>query len=677
MERYEKAIENGDTSFLLEKLEDGLYALNMGNLLSNQSAKVSITYSQVLTWNGDDLRYALPTVIAPRYGYCPFEAQQQPEYDYRVEYPLEFSMSVEGDLSASNILSPSHKIHSEMKQQDDKSVQIITLQQDAFLDRDFIVNIESANANTSSAVVQKDEEEYALIATFNPCFNHDNQQTLIEESYSTGRIVNILIDCSGSMQGDSINLAKKALLGALDELREHDFFSIIRFGNNTDNVTNGIIPANKINVVKARRQVRHIQADLGGTEIFRALKIAMSQSNPSALRQDCFLITDGEVWDNNDLDILIHQFKKKQQRVFSIGVGSSVSEKLVTDIATETHGSSEFVSPNEDMVKKIHRHFKRIFLPSLNQVSLNCGQNVIWQSTPQTLFVGDSVTIFARLVGKPDDKVTLSACSNNTVVYQETVNVEVTDDPQKSLVRQVAHEYLQTLEQDEDKANIAIQYQLMDETTAFIMVEENNVKDVQDFPVFRKVPQMIAAGWAGQGRIDNNDVMLSASVSDSMMDYDMMSYSVQSSVSEPDDYGVLDIPAFLRRQNDSDDDLKFSRKLLGKRKRISPNQQELSDFISTLSKEYKAKGVELSDLRIAQLIEFGLSETVSEDLEDIIKRMQVDEQKVLIYFVFIISKRYLGMTSRFKSKVSSQVKFINLPDSVKDLIDDITESIFQ
>ncbi len=670
MERYEKAIEKGDTSFLLEKLEDGLYTLNMGNLLASQKAKVSIIYSQILNWLGDELRYVLPTVIAPKYGYCPFEHQQQPEYDYRIEYPLEFLMIIKGVLSVSSIVSPSHKIRCQIEQEGEYSVQKISLQKEAFLDRDLVINLENKTGNTSSAIVQKDEEKYALIAKFNPCFNQDTEQHVSNDIKRSGRVVNILIDCSGSMQGDSIKLAKKALLIALDELNEQDYFSITRFGNDTDNLTKGIIPANKTNVVKARRKVRYIQADLGGTEIFKALKRTMSQSNPSEYQQDCFLVTDGEVWDNDDLDRLIHQFKHKQQRVFSIGVGSAVSEKLVRNLASETLGSSEFVSPNENMVNKIHRHFKRIFMPPLTQVNLNCGQNIIWQSTPKSLFVGDSITIFARLIGKPSDSITLSACADNTVTYKESIPIELSDNPQKSLVRQVAHEYLQTLAHEENKAKIAIQYQLMDETTAFIMVEENEVSDVQGFPAFRKIPQMMAAGWSGQGKIDNDDALLSdiSYCMDSPVSYSMDSVASESSA----DMTYLDVPAFLRRQNDDDDDdLDISSKIFGRRKKLNKEQQELSDFISLFSKEYKTKKIVLDQIKLSALIDLGLPDNFAEDLADITKLMGSDENKILLYFISILSKAYLGITSRFKSKIAILSKSNKLQPDVKELVDDI------
>jgi len=110
IEGYEAAISNGDTAVLLEKVDEGLFTLNLGNLLPGQKAEVTLIYSQLLHWLDNEIRYVLPTVIAPRYGYSPLEPQQQPNYDFRAEYPLTFEMKINGPLSNAEIHSPTHPI---------------------------------------------------------------------------------------------------------------------------------------------------------------------------------------------------------------------------------------------------------------------------------------------------------------------------------------------------------------------------------------------------------------------------------------------------------------------------------------------------------------------------------------------------------------------------------------
>lgn len=86
--RYEDAITEGDTAIMLEQVEPGLYAMNVGNLQPEDEVQISITYAELLKWRDDSLRFFLPTTIAPRYGdpeSVGVQPHQTPEYDLMAE----------------------------------------------------------------------------------------------------------------------------------------------------------------------------------------------------------------------------------------------------------------------------------------------------------------------------------------------------------------------------------------------------------------------------------------------------------------------------------------------------------------------------------------------------------------------------------------------------------------
>src|SRR5262249_4826692 len=66
--RYEKAIESGDSAVMLERSAEGLYTLNVGNLLAGETMQVRLRYGQLLRLIDRAARLTVPTVIAPRYG---------------------------------------------------------------------------------------------------------------------------------------------------------------------------------------------------------------------------------------------------------------------------------------------------------------------------------------------------------------------------------------------------------------------------------------------------------------------------------------------------------------------------------------------------------------------------------------------------------------------------------
>ena len=59
---------------------------------------------------------------------------------------------------------------------------------------------------------------------------------------------------------------------------------------------------------------------------------------------DVFLVTDGEV---SDWETVVDEAKKSGHRIFTVGVGSAVSEAFVRELAAGTGGECELVSPRE------------------------------------------------------------------------------------------------------------------------------------------------------------------------------------------------------------------------------------------------------------------------------------------------------------------------------------------
>lgn len=67
-EQYEEAITDGNTAIMVEQVQPGLYTMNVGNILAGEEVRISIGYAELYTWQDNNLRFYLPTTIAPRYG---------------------------------------------------------------------------------------------------------------------------------------------------------------------------------------------------------------------------------------------------------------------------------------------------------------------------------------------------------------------------------------------------------------------------------------------------------------------------------------------------------------------------------------------------------------------------------------------------------------------------------
>jgi chromosome segregation ATPase len=125
------------------------------------------------------------------------------------------------------------------------------------MDRDFVLTVKAPQATHSFAIYGADGEGAAAIASFQPLFPGLRQPRPLELA--------IVIDCSGSMQGDSIEQARQALAGILDALEPRDRVTIVAFGSTTRRLSDRLLPCTAANLEKARRFAHELKADLGGT----------------------------------------------------------------------------------------------------------------------------------------------------------------------------------------------------------------------------------------------------------------------------------------------------------------------------------------------------------------------------------------------------------------------------
>lgn len=173
---------------------------------------------------------------------------------------------------------------------------VVALQQGGFLDRDFVLLLQGLQGQ-SFASFAPDGDGFAVLASFCPTLAESTPEPLV---------LKVLVDCSGSMGGDSMASARRALHEVLQELSDCDWISYSRFGSEVKHDISGLQPCNTATIKQVSMLVDSTAADLGGTEMNAAListfelgfnkrcKALSSKSESQPHPKDVLLITDGE-----------------------------------------------------------------------------------------------------------------------------------------------------------------------------------------------------------------------------------------------------------------------------------------------------------------------------------------------------------------------------------------------
>lgn len=493
---YEHAVADGDAAIRLEKLEDGLYAMNVSNLLPGEPAVVAIRWAQLLRWNGDTVRFQLPTTVAPRYGAPRMAPHQVPQASLAADHRCRVVLSLEGVLARGIASSPTHAIR--IEPHGSTATRVRFADTDAAMDRDFVLETRVSGGERSSAVVVQDLEGGSVaLLSWRPNFP--------SPAPLAPRALTIVVDCSGSMAGDSVVQAAAAIRQIVRHLRPQDTFEIVRFGSHAAPLFGRMQHADVVAVRHAERLVDALAADLGGTELRAALRVAYQTRHvPSVAAPDVLLITDGQITDHADV---IRDAQASGQRVFTVGVGTAVTETSVREIARVTGGACELVTPNEAMTERIVRHFERMYASPAAEIAITWPGGQTLRRIPDHLedvFDGDTTHAFAWLPAGAHGDLRIDLRQGDGTRFTECLPVVRLDGAARREAHPVARvaAYAWARSDAAQAESIALRYQLVTEQTDLLVVHERAEDEkATELPTLRTVEHMLAAGWGGAGSV--------------------------------------------------------------------------------------------------------------------------------------------------------------------------------
>jgi Ca-activated chloride channel family protein len=518
---YADAKREGRRAALVDGERPNVFTTAVANVGPQESVTVTLEYQETLAWDRGTFRLRFPMVVGPRYvpatGVADAARITPPVRDPKdavagaVHNPVNLRVDIDAGMALGGIYSPYHRI---VVSQEGERYRIALAEGVVPADRDFeLVWQPAAGATPQAAVLQEARggEQYALVMVMPPA---------VIDRATTRRIPReaiFVIDTSGSMEGTSIVQAREALRLALDRLQPTDRFNVIEFNSHARALFTEARPASRANVDDARRWVEKLRAT-GGTEMAKALDLALDGSDrPDVVRQVVFL-TDGAVGNEDELLRLIRS-RLGASRLFTVGIGSAPNGFFMTKAAEEGRGTFTYIGKVDEVQSKMGELFARLESPLVKNIRIDWPGGVAAEAWPKRvpdLYAGEPLMVAVRLPASTTGALTVSGTSGDTP-WQQTLKLVAPArlpsaatgsdaGPGAGLAQLWAGRKIRALLDEERHADdpsrvkdeivkVALEHHLVSRYTALVAVDRTPVRRPHEPLHSNAVPTNLPDGW--------------------------------------------------------------------------------------------------------------------------------------------------------------------------------------
>jgi Ca-activated chloride channel family protein len=406
---YEEGITRGSLSTLARQYGDGVVNLTVGNIRPKETVTVHLEILCGVELRDDGFRFRFPFTLAPAYHSrakaavtAPGEGEMElpasefgdmilPRFreDASALHQVGFELSIVSQLELDEIGSPSHAVR--VKPDGGRSARIALAAEKDVPNRDLVLETRF-----------KSIEPQVLAGRYK---GGNVRFTAIVPSSSFGiateapRRVVILLDRSGSMQGEPLSQARKAIEACLGVLSETDSFGLVAFDNEVLTFQPALVSGTRELRDKAHEFLMQVDAR-GGTELARGFLEAAKLLEGGG--GDILILTDGQV---SGTEKILADARSAGVRLHCLGIGSASQDRFLALLARETGGVSRFVTPRERVDLSAVDLFASVGRPVA--CGFKAGAN-IQPEPPAFVFSGTPVLLFGEAGETGENQIELS-----------------------------------------------------------------------------------------------------------------------------------------------------------------------------------------------------------------------------------------------------------------------------
>ncbi|MCP4132133.1 MAG: VWA domain-containing protein [bacterium] len=378
---YEDIVRRELDPAILEYQGMDIFKARIFPIEPHSSKRVKISYTQILNKDSGTIEYIYP-LNTEKFSAKPLKN-------------VSVTVNIHSKDILKNIYCTSHDV--DIVRKGNNHALVTFEEKNSKPDTDFKLYYSTNNSKIGFSLLtykEKGEDGYFLLSA-SPGFVKKNEINVKD--------ITFVLDVSGSMAGEKLEQAKKALRFCIANLNREDRFQIIRFSTEAEALFTGLKKAHADNRKKARGFVNKLKA-IGGTHIEEALSLALKAENSPNRSHMILFITDGKptIGETNEQRLIkkMTRSNSSNTRIFTFGIGYDINTHLLDKITKQTRAYRTYIPPKEDIEIKISNFYTKVQSPVLSNLKLRFLNGIrVSKTYPRELpdlFKGSSLTILGR-----------------------------------------------------------------------------------------------------------------------------------------------------------------------------------------------------------------------------------------------------------------------------------------
>lgn len=477
---FEHADSSGLTASLLEQHRPNVFQMSVANINPGDSITVRMVYTELLVPTNGVYQFVFPNIVGPRFTMNgePWVNQASQDSFSLSQTELNINLRINAGLPLTAECVSHPTIFNNLGSSAETALA-------THPGSDFIVNYAlGKNQIQTGLLLYEGIDENFFLAMVQPPepnvpFNSPQREYIF------------IMDVSGSMSGQPMDISRELITDLLFDLNSSDKFNIIFFAGGSNVLSPNSLPVTSANIALAVNMIENTPAG-GGTNLLPAMQQALNMTGTPGYSRTFVILTDGYVTVEKQAFELIRE-NLNEANFFAFGIGNSVNRYIIEGIAYVGEGEPFVVTGQDDpaaVAATFKEYIERPVLTNIEALFSGIGVYDVEPLAIPDVFAERPVIIYGKYIKPAQGSITVQGDYAGGRVSDALNFADYTANAHQNIALKylwarkriklmsdygIASNETDTLSIEEEITLLGLKYSLVTEYTSFVAVDSNAV----------------------------------------------------------------------------------------------------------------------------------------------------------------------------------------------------------